>query len=183
MNYGVFQEYYSSNWTLEGNESITGIIGTTSNGVMYLSMPFLFTLFTKRWAHRRRITALCGAGLACLSFLLSSFSTNVWHLVATQGVFSALGCAFIYSPTTLWLGEWYSKGNRAVAYGLVLSSKNIVGTTCPFLLRALLDGFGLRTTLRIWMAITAGTSVLGILLIPSHPSTNSLTPQRARRMP
>ena len=77
MNYGVFQEYYSSNWTLAGNPAITGIIGTTSNGVMYLSMPFLFALFTRRWARWRQTAALCGAVLAGLSFLLSSFSTAV----------------------------------------------------------------------------------------------------------
>lgn len=107
MSYGVFQEYYSGNWTLQGSREITGIIGTTSNGVMYLSMPFLFALFTRRWARRRQTAALCGAALTCISFLLSSFSTHVWHLVVTQGVMAALGCALIYSPTTLSLGEWF----------------------------------------------------------------------------
>ena len=57
FSYGVFQEYYSDNWKLQGSHEVTGIIGTTSNGVMYLSMPFLFALFTKRWA-RGRQTAL-----------------------------------------------------------------------------------------------------------------------------
>jgi hypothetical protein len=121
MNYGVFQEFYSSNWTLNGNQELTGIIGTTSNGVMYLSMPFLFALFTRRWARMRRIAALCGVALTCLSFFLSSFSSSAWHLVATQGVMSSLGCALVYSPTTLSLGEWFSNSHRAVAYGVVLS--------------------------------------------------------------
>ena len=61
MSYGVFQEYYYENWTLQGSRAQTGIIGTTQNGVMYLSMPFLFALFTKRWARWRQIAALCGA--------------------------------------------------------------------------------------------------------------------------
>jgi len=105
MSYGVFQEYFSDKWTLAGGSELTGIIGTTSNGIMYLSMPFLFALFTKRWARHRQKAAFCGAALTCLSFILSSFSTNVWHLVATQGVMSAIGCALIYSPTTLSLGS------------------------------------------------------------------------------
>lgn len=183
MNYGVFQEYYSSNWTLQGNQETTGIIGTTSNGVMYLSMPFLFALFTKRWAHRRQSAALCGAAITCLSFLLSSFSTQIWHLVVTQGVMSALGCALLYSPTTLSLGEWFNTGNRAVAYGVVLSCKNIVGSVCPFLMRGLLDHFGFRTTLRIWAAIAAGTSIPAIFLIPTYPLTVSSTAYRARSIP
>ncbi|RDW75626.1 hypothetical protein BP5796_06447 [Coleophoma crateriformis] len=32
---GVFQEYYYANWTFHGSRDVTGIIGTTSNGVMY----------------------------------------------------------------------------------------------------------------------------------------------------
>ncbi|KIW29015.1 uncharacterized protein PV07_04862 [Cladophialophora immunda] len=173
INYGVFQEYYSGNWTLKGSRETTGIIGTTSNGVMYLSMPFLFALFTRRWARRRQLAALCGAALTCISFLLSSFSTDVWHLVATQGVTAALGCALIYSPTTLSLGEWFNTGNRAVAYGVVLSCKNIVGSVCPFVLRALLDRYGFRATLRIWTAVAAGTSVLAVFMIPTPPSTTT----------
>ncbi|EXJ69718.1 uncharacterized protein A1O5_06789 [Cladophialophora psammophila CBS 110553] len=183
MNYGVFQEYYSGNWTLAGSSETTGIIGTTSNGVVYLSMPFLFALFTRRWARRRQIAALCGAALTCVSFLLSSFSTDVWHLVATQGVTAALGCALIYSPTTLSLGEWFNTGNRAVAYGVVLSCKNIVGSACPFLLRALLDRYGFRSTLRIWSAVAAGTSVLAIFLIPTPPSTITSSAHHSRKIP
>ncbi|CCD51740.1 hypothetical protein BofuT4_P020460.1 [Botrytis cinerea T4] len=183
MNYGVLQEYYSTNWTLQGNIAITGIIGTTSNGVMYLSMPLLFLLFTKRWARYRQTAALAGTLLACLSFVLSAWSTHVWHLVVTQGILSSFGCALIYSPTTLSLGEWYSTRNRAVAYGIVLSCKNIVGSACPFLLRVLLDTYGFRTTLRIWAALLLATSIPAIYLIPTHPSNISTPHQRTRKIP
>ncbi|KAH0376550.1 putative monocarboxylate transporter, partial [Aureobasidium melanogenum] len=103
MSYGIFQEYYIKHWTLQGSHDLTGIIGMTSNGVMYLSMPFLFALFTKRWARYRQTAALLGTVIACVSYLLSSFSTNVWHLVFTQGVFAAFGSALVFSPMTLSL--------------------------------------------------------------------------------
>ena len=183
MNYGVFQEYYSGHWTLRGSQAATGVIGTTSNGVMYLSMPFLFALFTKRWARWRQTAALCGAALTCVSFLLSSFSTQVWHLIATQGVLAALGCALIYSPTTLSLGEWFTSTNRSVAYGVVLSCKNIVGSAFPFLMHSLLDRYGFRTTMRIWAAVAAGISILAIFLIPTHPSSLSSVTHRTPRIP
>ncbi len=183
MSYGVFQEYFSANWTLHGNREVTGLIGTTTNGVMYLSMPFLFALFTRRWARRRQTAALCGAGLTCLSFLLSSFSTQVWHLVATQGVMAAFGCALMYSPTTLSLGEWFHTSHRAVAYGVVLSCKNIVGSACPFLVRGLLDRVSLATTLRVWTGVVAATSLLAIFLIPTHPSRISSSAHRTRKIP
>lgn len=182
MSYGVFQEYFSSHWTLRGSQDLTGLIGTTFNGVVYLAMPFLFAALTERWAaRRRRAAALCGAALMCASFVASSFSAHVWHLIAAQGVLAPLGCALVYSPTTLSLGEWFSHGDgdgggggrRAVAYGVVLSCKNVVGSVCPFILRALLDRYDFRTTLRIWSLIVACTSVPAVLLVSSaaHPAS------------
>ncbi|KAJ6443382.1 mfs monocarboxylate transporter protein [Purpureocillium lavendulum] len=178
MNYGVFQEFYTSTLgtpalPLTGSPSATGIIGTTSNGVLYLSMPPLFLLLTTRHrslARRRRASALAGAALCCAAFLLSSAARAVWHLVAAQGVLAALGAALLYSPLTLALGEWYRGRNRAVAYGLILSCKNVVGSACPFLLRALLDRFGFRATMCIWTGVTAVTSVVAIALVPTHPA-------------
>ncbi|KAJ4371279.1 hypothetical protein N0V83_004496 [Neocucurbitaria cava] len=175
MSYGVLQEYYFDHWTLAGSRSITGIIGTTSNGVMYLSMPFLFALFTKRWARHRRSAAICGALIACASFMLSALSKHVWHLVATQGVLAALGCALVYSPITLSLGEWFNTKNRicnrAVAYGICLSTKNIVGSVCPFIFRGLLDRYGFRVTVMVWAGITAGTGILAILMVQTPRSS------------
>ncbi|ROW15134.1 hypothetical protein VPNG_02912 [Cytospora leucostoma] len=194
MSYGVFQEYLTTTTTttnktqtqtLKGSQSATGLIGTTFNGVMYISMPFLFALLARTYARHRRAAALAGAALACLGFALSSLATRAWHLVASQGVLAALGCALVYSPTTLSLGEWFSHdgggvggggggvggGNRALAYGVTLSCKNIVGSACPFLLRVLLDRYGFRTAVRIWAALVAGTSVPAVIfLVPTHPS-------------
>lgn len=183
MSYGVFQEYYYNNWTLDGDRNVTGVIGTTANGVMYIAMPFLFALFTRRWAHWRQTAALCGTIIACISFLLSSYSTRVWHLVVTQGITSAFGCAIIFSVATLSLGEWYTTSNRALAYGITLSCKNIVGTSCPFIMRALISAYKFRMTLRIWTAIMGVTSIVSILLIPTHPSKMSLRTARARKIP
>ena len=178
MTYGIFQEYYLSHWTFHGNQDTVGIIGTTSNGVMYLSMPFLFTVFSRRFVNLRRISAFSGLIIACIGFLTSSFSTEVWHLVITQGILVAFGCTLMYSPTTLSLSEYFSTGNRAIAYGIVLSCKNITGSVCPFLMQYLLDHFGFRTTIRIWTIIVAGTGI-AVLLIPIKPSS---TPYRSRRI-
>lgn len=101
---------------------------------------------------------------------MSSFSQDVWHLVATQGVLAGLGCALVYSPTTLSLGEWFNDGHRALAYGLVLSCKNVVGSACPFLLRVLLDRYAFRMAIRIWTACVAGMAVPAIFLVATHPS-------------
>ncbi|KAL5390123.1 hypothetical protein PMIN06_009415 [Paraphaeosphaeria minitans] len=164
MSYGVLQEYYFDHWTLDGSRELTGIIGTTSNGVMYMSMPFLFALFTRRWVRFRQTAAAFGAILACTSFMLFALSTHVWHLIATQGVLAAPGCTLVFSPLTLSLGEWFKTPNRlcnrAVALGISLSNKNIVGSACPFFFRGLLDSYGFRVTMLAWGALMFGTASL-----------------------
>ncbi|KIX10572.1 uncharacterized protein Z518_01656 [Rhinocladiella mackenziei CBS 650.93] len=181
MSFGVFQEFFSdpsnSHTGLRGSHSATGVIGTTSNGVIYLSMPFLFAALSQQRACVRHVVAFAGIAFICLSYFLSSFSTYIWQVIATQGVLAAFGSALLASPTTLFLGECFATSNRAVAYGVMLSAKNIVGSTCPFLLRGLLDRYGFRITMRIWTAIVTGSSLFAMWIF----LTASLTKYRARR--
>jgi hypothetical protein len=100
LSYGIFEEYYHSHWTLSGSRSITGVIGNVQAGVMYLSMPVIFGLFTKRYARYRRTAAIGGVIAATASFIGSSFSRSAWQLVTLQGIVAALGCALLYSCTT-----------------------------------------------------------------------------------
>lgn len=96
---------------------------------------------------------------------------------------AAVGAALVYSPSTLSLGEWFGTSNRAVAYGVVLSCKNVVGSACPFLVRGLLDRYGLRVALRVWAAVAVGVCVLAGGLIPGYPLGVASGGQRARKIP
>ena len=179
MTFGIFQEFYDHENTFNGNSKATGVIGTTLNGVMYLSMPFLSTVLDSgRWAKWRRAVAISGVCLSSAAYLLSSWSTEVWHLILLQGVLAALGGAMLFSPVTLFLDEYFRHGNRATAYGVQLSSKNIVGTTCPFLMYGLLVKLGFRGALRVWAGIVFATGMLGIFLIPKRSTGTSRRPRK-----
>ena len=179
MTFGIFQEAYTQEMSFGGSQSATGVVGTTMNGVMYLSMPVLSTaLESGRWASRRRWVAIGGICLSSAAFLLSSWSTEVWHLVLSQGVLAALGGAMLFSPMTLFLDEWFQSGNRATAYGVQLSSKNIVGTGCPFLMYALLQRLGFRGALRVWAGIVLATGLFGILIVPKSTRAEQRRPRR-----
>lgn len=170
MTFGIFQEAYIRDHLITNSSAASGVIGTTMNGVMYLTMPLLFTVLDRgSWAQYRRGVAFAGILISSLAFLLSSFSSQLWHLVLTQGALAALGSTMLYSPTTLYLDEHFSSG-KATAYGATLSSKNIVGTCCPLMFAALLDQVGSRWTLRIWALIVLATGVFGIAVIPTKAS-------------
>ena len=182
MSYGVLQEQYTAHLQLQGSSRLTGAIGTTLSGVLYISLPFLSTLFSSRLSRWRRSAAVVGLIISGAGLVISASSTAVWHLLVTQGIICGLGSALVYSPTTLYLDEWFIR-RKSYAYGVILASKNIVGTGTPFLTPALLSRLGLQNTLRIWGVITFS----GILVIPlMHPRTVSGTnsePHTTRRTP
>ncbi|KAI7538319.1 putative monocarboxylate transporter [Hortaea werneckii] len=182
MTFGIFQEAYANSSSLDGSKSTIGVVGTTMNGTMYLSIPVISTLLDNgRWATWRRLVAIVGVVLSSLAFVATSFSTRAWHLIILQGVLAALGSAMIYAPTTLLLDEWYKDGNRAIAYGVQLSSKNIVGTGCPFLISGLIHATGIHNTLRIWASIVLTAGLLGLAITPIKPSADQV--RRPRQIP
>ena len=171
MSYGVLQEQYTAHLQLQGSSRLTGAIGTTLSGVLYISLPFLSTLFSSRLSRWRRSAAVVGLIISGAGLVISASSTAVWHLLVTQGILCGLGSALVYSPTTLYLDEWFIR-RKSYAYGVILASKNIVGTGTPFLTPALLGRLGLQNTLRIWGVIT----ISGILVVPlMHSRTASGT--------
>lgn len=178
MSFGVFQEAYARTDEPKGVASASGVIGNVQNGVMYLLMPALFTALDRgRWAAWRRTVAISGIFISAVSFFLSSFSAQLWHLVLLQGILAALGNTMLYSPTTLYLDEHFKTG-RATAYGAVLSSKNIVGTACPLMLSALLTRLGFRWTLRLWSSLVLITGLIGVAIMPPRSSAVRRSPQK-----
>ncbi|PPJ50586.1 hypothetical protein CBER1_06284 [Cercospora berteroae] len=185
MTFGIFQENYAHSSTLPFHStSASGIIGMLINGVMYLLMPFLFTLLDRgRFSPYRRLVATIGTIISALAFLLSSFSTELWHLILTQGILAALGNTLVYSPTTLYLDEFFPSEGRATAYGAILSSKNIVGSGCPLMFSAMLTHWGFRWTLRAWALIVLVTGGVGLAIMPKRPSAFRRGAQAQQKVP
>lgn len=61
---------------------------------------------------------MIGLIIMCLSLGLSSLSMTVPHLIATQGVFYAIGAALCYSPTIGFMDEWFVK-RKGLAFGIM----------------------------------------------------------------
>jgi MFS family permease len=119
---------------------------------MYLISPFTFTILT-RWPRLRRWFGPLGLILTAVGFLMSSFATKVWQLIATQGVVCALGCGLLFTPTTLYLDEWFVK-RKGLAYGVMWAGKSAAGVAVPFAMETCLQKFGPSVTLRAWSIAT-----------------------------
>jgi len=102
---------------------------------------------------------ITGLLIMCLALGLSSLSTSVPHLIATQGVFYAVGGSIAYCPCILYLDQWFVR-RKGLAYGIMWSGTGLAGVILPLLLQSLLETTGFRTTLRIW------TGVLFVMTAP-----------------
>jgi len=151
LTFGVLQEYYSTHGDLLGSASSIGIVGATATGLLYLCSPLTFALLT-RWPRMRTWCGPIGLAIMVLAFGLSSLARSIGHLIATQGVLSALGSGLLFAPTTLYLDEWFVK-RKGLAYGVMWAGKSIAGVVLPFAADLSLRKFGHRNTLLAWTVL------------------------------
>jgi len=117
---------------------------------MYLSGPLVLGL-QRLYPRPARWSPLAGLFVMCLALALSSFSTTVTQLVATQGVLYAIGGSVAYMPCILYLDEWFVH-RKGLAYGIMWSGTGLAGFVLPLLLEHLLGRYGYQTALRAWAA-------------------------------
>lgn len=161
---------------MHGSSSAIASIGTSLTGIMYLMMPATFTLLT-RYPWMRRWCGPVGLAIMAASFLLSSFATQVWQLIVLQGVLSAIGSGLLFSPTTLYMDEWFI-ARKGFAYGMMWAGKSVAGVAAPFIMNALLSAYGSRTTIRVWtVTLLVITTPILFFLKPRIPVSISSAPR------
>jgi MFS family permease len=120
--------------------------------MLYVLSPITFTFLTK-YPHLRKYCGWAGLLLTVTGSILSSFSSQVWQLIASLGVLCAIGNGLLFTPTTLYLDEWFVR-RKGLAYGVMWAGKSIAGVILPFIADASLNRFGAKTTLRGWAIVT-----------------------------
>ncbi|KAI1455790.1 MFS general substrate transporter [Annulohypoxylon moriforme] len=173
LAFGIFQEHYTTHPSILGPNSPGTIasIGTSQTGILYLMMPITFTLLTK-YPHLRHWFLRIGLVLTTGCLTASSFATSAGWLIATQGVFHAIGCGLLFSPTSLYLDEWFS-ARKGLAYGAMWSGKSGAGAGMPFLTSALLNRYGVGTTLRAYAVASAILTIPPLFLMRDRPTTTT----------
>ncbi|PWY73003.1 MFS general substrate transporter [Aspergillus heteromorphus CBS 117.55] len=145
FTYGIFQAYYTQLPEFSSSGNIA-LVGTCAMGIMYLDLPFVFAAY-RQWPQYQRRG--CGAGVLvmCLALGLSSLSTNVTHLIVTQGVCYAVGGSIAYSPCILLMEDWFDK-RKGLAFGVMWAGTGLGGVVLPIVMEQLLNRYGFRTALR-----------------------------------
>lgn len=145
---------------------------------MYIDTPLVMGIL-QRYPNSARWFPLLGLTLMCLSLALSSFSTTVTHLIATQGVLYALGGSVAYAPCIIYTDQWFIR-RKGLAYGVMWSGTGLAGVVLPLLLETLLSRYGFATTLRIFACVIFGaTAPLVYFIKPRLPATHATAPAAA----
>lgn len=113
---------------------------------MYLDLPLVFAAY-RQWPRYQRLGCAAGVLLMCLALGLSSLSTNVTHLILTQGIFYAIGGSIAYSPCILLMEDWFDR-RKGLAFGVMWAGTGLGGVILPICMQQLLDAYGFRTALR-----------------------------------
>ncbi|KAI8799410.1 major facilitator superfamily domain-containing protein [Cladochytrium replicatum] len=156
LAFGVFQDYYSKVPEFSQNRYIS-VVGTVASGLGYLGgaviMPFI-----QRFQRWRKLMILVGWSICILSLVLGSFANTLETLILTQGIGYGVGFLTFYYPILNMVNEYWV-ARRGMAYGMLCAASGLSGSVMPFVLRALLEAYGYKTTLRavaIGLAVSTG---------------------------
>jgi MFS family permease len=90
---------------------------STTQGLAYLGNPLITPFTIKHQKYQRHM--ICIGWLMCiLALLASSFATELWHLLLTQGFLYGFGTVILYYCVLSMLNEWFVR-RRGLAYGLM----------------------------------------------------------------
>ncbi|KAG7006412.1 hypothetical protein G7Y79_00015g040020 [Physcia stellaris] len=177
FSFGVFQDYYSTHEPFSNEQTGIAVIGTSAMGIMYLGAPFTFAAL-QTWPKYRRYYAGIGLGIIAIALVASSFSTRVWHLILTQGVLYAIGGTLLYTPTVVFLDEWFIR-KKGFAYGVMWAGTGVSGVCVPLIMNWGLGTYGHSTMLRIWaITVVILSAPLLYYVKPRIPLSMSSRPRR-----
>jgi hypothetical protein len=146
LSFGILQEYYTTNEPFASQGGIASI-GTTSTGIMYLTMP-LFLWGFQKWPKARRWSLWVSVPTIAISLVGASFSNTVPQLIVCQGLIYGIAGNALVMPTINLINEWFLQ-KRGLAIGIAISGDFAGGVVMPLILQAVLNEVGFR-----WVSTT-----------------------------
>ncbi|GAB7348849.1 hypothetical protein MBLNU459_g7555t2 [Dothideomycetes sp. NU459] len=151
FSFGVFEAYYATHEPFSQDAAGIAAIGTSATGIMYFAAPIVYTGL-KKYPAWRRTSTLVGFVILLASLVIASFLNSVGALVATQGIMYGIGGALHYFPALLYLDEWFVQ-RKGIAFGAICAGGGAAGVAIPLTMEWVLDHFGFRTALRVWIVV------------------------------
>ncbi|KAK7745403.1 hypothetical protein SLS53_002899 [Cytospora paraplurivora] len=103
--------------------------------------------------HGTRACLLVGVILETAAFVGASFTTQIWHLILSQGVAFGAGMGFLFTATVGLIPQWFRE-KRSLANAIGSAGSGFGGLTYSLAAHAMIDDIGLAWAFRV-LAILA----------------------------
>ncbi|POR38431.1 Tubulin gamma chain [Tolypocladium paradoxum] len=165
-SFGTFQARYEGKWADKGTSAITWI---GSLFILFLGGLFVGPAFDRFGSRKLMLT---GTAFCLASFLGTSWSTEFWHFLISQGFLFGIGNALLFYPTTGAISEWFNQ-KRGLALGIAVSGSSIGGIFWPILINNLFDLVSEEEVHRIIAIIATPLLTLSCFLVRERKSVAS----------
>jgi len=162
-SWSVFKANIPAEWGwLETEKSLPYAVACVVFSIMTFVGARLLALYSPR-------LIVCSGGImAGLGVIISSFSTSPWAFTLAFGVLLGSGLGFVYAsagPTAL---KWFSSSKTGLISGIVVAGFGMGSVWVAPLSRALMDSYGLQTTM-FYLGIGMLVAVVGFAQLMVNP--------------
>ncbi|XP_026113377.1 monocarboxylate transporter 8-like [Carassius auratus] len=141
-------------------------VGALAMGMIFFCSPVV-SMFTDHFGCRK--TAICGAFVAFLGLLTSSFATTLGLRYFTYGILFGCGSSFAFQPSLVILGHYFRQ-RLGLANGVVTAGSSLFSMGLPVLLKKVVGPLGLPRTFQILSIFMLVQSLLALTFKPLMPS-------------
>ncbi|KAK3292989.1 major facilitator superfamily domain-containing protein [Chaetomium fimeti] len=132
---GVFQSYYEFGPLRDYDSSTISWIPSLEIFFLFFLGPAVGFLFDK---YGPTPLILVGTFLHVFGLMMASLATEYYQFLLAQGVCSAIGLSFLYSPAIATIATWFHK-KRGLAMGVMVTGSSLGGVVFPIMINRLIQ--------------------------------------------
>ncbi|KAK3316851.1 major facilitator superfamily domain-containing protein [Apodospora peruviana] len=132
---GVFQSYYEFGPLRDYDSSTISWIPSLEIFFLFFLGPAVGFLFDK---YGPTPLILVGTFLHVFGLMMASLATEYYQFLLAQGVCSAIGLSFLYSPAISTIATWFHK-KRGLAMGVMVTGSSLGGVVFPIMIERLIE--------------------------------------------
>ncbi|XP_065130664.1 monocarboxylate transporter 8 [Paramisgurnus dabryanus] len=156
----------STDHTSETSQFQVAWVGALAMGMIFFCSPVV-SMFTDHFGCRK--TAVCGAFVAFLGLLASSFANTLALRYFTYGILFGCGSSFAFQPSLVILGHYFRK-RLGLANGVVTAGSSLFSMGLPVLLEKVVKPLGLSRTFQTLSLFMLVQTLLALTFRPLMPS-------------
>ncbi|GIK02396.1 hypothetical protein Aspvir_006449 [Aspergillus viridinutans] len=159
--WGAFQAYYEQNLLSNVSSSSIAWIGSLQSFLLMLFGVVTGPLFDAGYF---RALVIFGSVVLPFGLMMTSISSQYWHLILCQGICIGLAAGCLFVPSVAILPQYF-KRKRGLANGLAASGSSIGGVVYPIMFNKLQDQVGFAWATRALGFVAFGTCCISLSLM------------------